>query len=412
MPGVDRAYCEALDRDDPLSWLRDRFYIDDDVIYLAGNSLGRAPRDAAAAMERAIREQWGRGLVRGWTDSGWMDMPQRTGAAIASLIGAHDDEVVVGDSTSVCLFKLLTAALMARPQRRVVLTEEENFPSDLYLASGVTELLGGRELRRVPRDELTAAMDGDTAVVTLTHVDFRTAYVHDMQLVNDAAHDAGALALWDLSHSAGAVSVDVGATGTDLAVGCGYKYLNGGPGAPAYMFIRRALHDTLANPIQGWLGHDSPFSFEPEYRPASGMRRWISGTPSVLGLTTLGVAVELLAQAGAEALAAKSRRLTDVFIELVDEQLGGCGFEVLSPPDAERRGAQVSLRHPVAYGVVRSLIEHGVVGDFRAPDVCRFGLAPAYTRFVDAWAAVQRVRAVLDSGAHRDQRFAERDFVT
>ncbi|MFN2582033.1 MAG: aminotransferase class V-fold PLP-dependent enzyme, partial [Candidatus Dormibacteria bacterium] len=254
---IDRATCESLDERDPLRDFRELFDVDDDIVYLDGNSLGRPPRAARERIDAVVGDEWARGLVRSWTDAGWMDAPLRTGACIARVIGAHPDEVVVGDSTSVCLFKLMTAALRARPQRPVVVTEDENFPTDLYVAGAVTQVLEGRQLRHVPRRNLGDAIDDDTALVTLTHIDFRSGDAHDLVSMTRAAHAHGALMLWDLSHSAGAVTVDIDDADADLAVGCGYKYLNGGPGAPAYMFVRRDLQTSLSNPMPGWLGHET-----------------------------------------------------------------------------------------------------------------------------------------------------------
>ena len=401
MTGIDRAACEALDRDDPLRHVRDEFDVDDDVVYLDGNSLGRPPRATAGRVNEVLRSEWSRGLIRGWTESGWMESPLRAGAAIAPLIGAGAGEVVVGDSTSVCLFKVLAAALQARPDRAVILTEEENFPTDLYIAGGIARLRPGCEVRRVPRARLPTAVDHSVAVLYLTHVDFRTAYVHDMQSLTAAAHAAGALTVWDLSHSAAAVDVDLHACNVDLAAGCTYKYLNSGPGAPAYIFVARALQEHLHNPIPGWLGHEDPFSFSPDYRPAQGIRRWITGTPSVAANAAVEIAATILAQAGPKQLATKARQLTTLFIDLVDAHLAGRGFDVMSPRDATQRGAQVSLSHKHAETIMHALADHQVIGDLRPPDLCRFGFAPAYTRFVDVWDAVERIRDVVDAVAPR-----------
>jgi len=409
---IDRALCRRLDDDDPLAAFRQRFDVDDDIVYLDGNSLGRLPRTTGARVSELVAHEWGRGLVRGWVDSAWMDSPHRVGAKLARLLGAGDDEVLVADSTSVCLFKLLGAALRARPERRVVLTEHDNFPTDLYVAGGVESLLAGREVRRVARSELHAALDDRVAVLLLTHVDFRTGEQHDMRAMTNAAHDAGALTIWDLSHSAGAVWLDLHAAGADLATGCGYKYLSGGPGAPAYLFVNSGLQAQLQNPIPGWLGHASPFTFEDTYRPAPGMRAWMTGSPSVIAIAALEQAIDVFLDADLRQLAEKSQRLTELFIRLADARLTRFAFEVATPRDPTRRGAQVSLRHRLGYPIVRALIDRGVIGDFRDPDLCRFGLAPLYTRYVDVWDAVERIVDVFDTGAHLRPEYAERGYIT
>ncbi len=410
---VDRAYCEALDRDDPLAAFRDRFAVADDLIYLDGNSLGRLPRDTVTRVARLVGDEWGRGLVRSWTDAEWMHSPLRVGDKIARLIGAHAGEVLITDTTSVDLFKLVAAVLWARPQRPVILTEHGNFPTDLYVAEGVRALLGGDvSVRRVARDQLAAALDPQVGVLALTHVDFRTGEMHDMRLLNDAAHAAGALALWDLSHSAGAVPLDLHGAHADVATGCGYKYLNGGPGAPAYIYVDTELQSELRNPIQGWLGHEDPFTFDSEYRPARGIRSWMSGSPPVIAIAALEVAVDMFLEADMARAGAKAATLTDLFIHLADARLARFGFAVASPRAASRRGAQVSLTHREGYAVVRALIDRGVVGDFRAPDLCRFGFAPLYTRHVDVWDAVERIAAVMEEGAHQGPEYAERAYIT
>ncbi|TMB86320.1 MAG: aminotransferase class V-fold PLP-dependent enzyme [Chloroflexi bacterium] len=378
-----------MDAADPLAAFRDRFVIDDDVIYLDGNSLGRLPRATPPRIAELVAQEWGR------------------------VIGAAPGEVLVTDTTSVDLFKLLGAVLQAEPRRRVLLTEQQNFPTDLYVADGLTRLLAsGHKVRAVPRDALRDALDADVAVLTLTHVDFRTAEVHDMAALTAAAHDAGARVVWDLSHSCGAIPVDVSSAGVDLATGCGYKYLNGGPGAPAYLFVSRRLQEQLGNPIQGWLGHESPFTFVSAYRPAAGIRRWMSGSPPVIGIAALEVAIEMFLEADMRRVGAKASQLTELFIRLADARLTRHGFEVASPRDAARRGAQVSLRHPDGYAVIRALIDHKVIGDFRTPDLCRFGFAPLYTRFVDVWDAAERIVSVIESGEHRRAEYAERAFIT
>jgi kynureninase len=403
---IDRNSCAELDARDPLATFRDRFLNDGETIYLDGNSMGRLPRAALRRLQEMAEHEWGTILVRGWTESGWMESPLRVGDRIGALIGASPGEVLVADTTSVGLFRLMTSVLRARPQRRVLVTESSNFPTDLYIAGGVADLLGC-EVRAVERGELREALDGDTALLMLTEVDFRTGERHDMGALTEAAHAAGALVLWDLSHSAGAVEIKLNHHGVDLAVGCGYKYLNGGPGSPAYLYVATALQDELRNPIQGWLGHDNPFLFSAEYRRAPGMRGWMSGSPPVLAIGALAVGVELQLEAGAHAVGEKAALLTEVFLRLAHARLDALGFEVATPASSERRGAQVSLRHPDGLAIVRAAGDRGVVGDFRPPNLCRFGLAPLYTRFVDLWDAVERIADVVESGTSRLPKYQQ-----
>jgi kynureninase len=403
---LDRNACAALDGQDPLAEFRDRFLSDGTTIYLDGNSMGRLPKAALPRLQEMAEHEWGTILVRGWTESGWMESPLRVGDRIAQVVGASPGEVLVADTTSVGLFRLMTSVLRARPQRRVIVTEWSNFPTDLYIAQGVAELVGC-EVRAVERDSLRDALDSDTALLMLTEVDFRTGARHDMGALTEAAHAAGALVLWDLSHSAGAVEIQLNHHHVDLAVGCGYKYLNGGPGSPAFLHVATALQEELHNPIQGWLGHDNPFLFDSEYRRASGIRGWMSGSPPVLAIGALAVGIDLQLEAGAPAVGAKAGLLTEVFMRLARSRLGPLGFEVATPAEAERRGAQVSLRHTDGLAIVRAVGDRGVVGDFRPPDLCRFGLAPLYTRFVDLWDAVERIADVVESGTNRLAQYRE-----
>jgi kynureninase len=408
---------EALamrDRADPLAAFRDRFDLPDGVVYLDGNSLGALPRATAGAVEAVVRAQWGRDLIASWNAHDWIGLPQRVAATLAPLLGAAAHEVAVCDTISVNLLKLLAAAAALRPERRVIVSERANFPTDLYVAQGLIGLLGERlALRLVERpDELPAALGADTAVLMLTHVDYRTGRVHDMARVTAAAHERGALALWDLAHSAGALPVDLRAARADLAVGCGYKYLNGGPGAPAFLFVAERHQAAARQPIAGWMGHARPFAFLPEYEPAPGIDRFLAGTPPILSLEALRVGVELMAEAGMAAVRAKSMALGDAFLELVDERLAGHGLTVACPREAELRGSQVSLAHEHGYAIVQALIARGVIGDFRAPDILRFGFAPLYNRHTDVWDAVDALAAVMAEGVWREPRFQQRARVT
>lgn len=408
---LDRPGCEAMDDADPLRDVRQRFVIPDGLVYLDGNSLGALPRTTPARVETVVEEQWGRGLVRSWLDAGWMEAPRRVGDKIARLVGAAEGEVIVAESTSVCLFKLVCAALRMRPGRTIVLTEEENFHSDLYVAAAAADLCGAT-VRAVARERLAGELSDGTALLLLTHVDYRTGFMHDMAQMSRAAHDAGALAVWDLSHSTGAVPLHLNADGADMATGCGYKYLNGGPGAPAFLHVRAGLQGELRNPVPGWLGHADPFAFEPLFRPAPGLASLITGSPHILQLAALESGVDLWLTIDFEAVRAKSIALTELFIALVEDRCGGSGLGLASPRDAARRGSQVSLTHPDGYGIVRALIDRDVVGDFRTPDTCRFGFTPLYTRFVDVWDAVEALRQVLAEDAHRDPRYRTRAAIT
>ncbi len=409
----DRAEAEALDAADELAALRQHFVVPEGVIYLDGNSLGPLPRTLPKRLATVVAKEWGEGLITSWNRHGWIDAPLRVGDAIAPLLGAHPGEVVVADSVSVNLFKLLAAALALRSGRSVILTERENFPTDLYVAQGLVDLLGGRaRLHMVERGQLEAALDGQVAVLALSHVDFRTGEMHELESMTAAAHRAGALVLWDLSHSAGAVPVDLAGADADLAVGCGYKYLNGGPGAPAFAYVARRLHDQLVSPIRGWMGHAAPFEFSTEYRPAPGVVRLLAGTPPILSVVALAEGVATVAAAGIEQLRRKSVTLTELFIGLLERECGAWGFELASPRSPARRGSQVAWRHPHAFAIVQALIRRGVIGDFRAPDLLRFGFAPAYLRFQDVWDAVQHLRTVMEEGAWRAPEFAVRGKVT
>jgi len=398
-----QAQARAADAADPLRVFRDRFALPDGVIYLDGNSLGPLPRATRGRLDAALRGEWGDGLIRSWNDADWIAAPARIGGKIARLIGAAANEVVAADSTSVNLFKLLSAAVRARPGRGVILTEAGNFPTDLYIAQGVAESIPGAEVRALPREEVFDAIDSDVAVVMLTHVHYKTAARWDMAEITARAHAAGALMLWDLSHSAGAVAVDLRACDADLAVGCGYKYLNGGPGAPAFLFVAQPLQDGLSSPLSGWMGHASAFDFSDDYQPADGIQRFLCGTPPVLGLTALEVGVDIALEADMADLARKSAALWNLFAARIDVRLAGYGFELISPRDPAARGSHISLSHPEGYRIMQALIARGVIGDFRDPDVLRFGLTPLYLGHEDVWRAVEILHSVMRDEAWRKQ---------
>lgn len=402
---TDQSYAAHLDQTDPLARFRDEFVIaDPDLIYLDGNSLGRMPKRTAARLRDAIETEWGERLIRGWGE-GWFTAPQRIGGKIAKLIGAQADEVVVTDSTSVNFFKLVMAALEARPGRRRIVTDDLNFPSDVYLLQGALKLAGPEyklEMVRsgdglmVAEEALAEAMDEDTALVTLTHTAFKSGYIYDMRAVTEMAHRAGALMLWDLSHSAGAMPVVLDDLGVDLAVGCTYKYLNGGPGAPAYLYVRRDLQDKLLNPIWGWFGQKGQFDMTLDYQPGPGLQRFLVGTPMMLSLAAVEPSVDLLLEAGMDRLRAKSVRQTEYLIALWEALLQPLGVKLNSPRDPSRRGSHVSLGHAEGLRIDRALIEEmNVIPDFRYPDNIRLGIAPLYTTFAEIHEAVMRLQKVI-----------------
>jgi kynureninase len=399
----DRRTATALDAADPLRAFHERFVVaPDDLIYLDGNSLGRLPRETPARVADVVSSEWGERLIRGWSE-GWMELPLTIGDRLgAELLGAAPGQVVVADSTTVCFYKLAYAALAARPDRREIVTDRNNFPTDRYVLESLASERGMviRWIDAEPSggptvEQVAEAVGKNTAVVTFTHVDYRSAYILDMAAISAVAHDAGALALWDLSHSAGAVPVALDADGADLAVGCTYKYLNGGPGAPAYVYVRREHQGQLRQPIWGWVGRRDPFEMEQGYIPADGIAAMLSGTPPILGLTAASVGIDLVIEAGIEAIRAKSVALTRYAIELIDEWLTSLGASVGSPRADERRGSHVALVHPEARALSQRLIDAGVIVDFRTPDVIRLGLSPLTTRFVDVHDGLERLRGML-----------------
>jgi kynureninase len=408
---LTRAALQALDRNDTLAPFRDEFDLPPDVIYLDGNSLGPLPKATPGRVAQVIAHEWGQSLVRAWNAHDWIGLPLRVGEKIGRIIGAEPGSTLVADSTSVNLFKLLAAALEARPTRRIILTEAGNFPTDLYMAQGLAALLRrGHEVRAVA--DPVAALNDDVAVLMLTHVNYRSGAMHDMATVTSAAHAVGALTLWDLSHSTGAVPLQLAKDGADFAVGCGYKYLNGGPGAPAFLSVAPRLQTDLQLPLTGWLGHANPFAFAPDYRPAQGIGRGMVGTPPILNLAALEVGIDQMLRVPTDALHKKSQQLIDLFITLVEQECAEHGFRLLTPRDATRRGSQVAFAHPDGYAIMQTLIARGVIGDFRTPDVMRFGLAPLYVRHVDVWDALTVLSEVMRTNAWRDPSLAERRAVT
>jgi kynureninase len=440
---LSRADCAALDAADPLRELRALFTIPEGVNYLDGNSLGVMPAAAPARAAQVVQQEWGEGLIRSWNSAGWITLPQRVGDKIGRLVGARPGELVVADSTSVNLFKALSAAIAIaredRPGRRVILSERSNFPTDLYIAQSLARQ-HGFELELAASDQIAARLDDRVAVLMLTQVNYRTGAVHDMAALTAQAHRVGALALWDLAHSAGAIPVDLNGADADLAVGCGYKYLNGGPGAPAFVWVHPRHAGRFWQPLSGWMGHASPFTFDTAYRPAEGVSRYLCGTPSVIGLSVLECGVDTVLAAeplgGMAALREKSLALTDLFLAQVEARCAGHGLRSVTPADRQRRGSQVSLACPgvSGYAVMQALIERGVIGDFRAgdgagvdpalpgepnpgplvhePDLLRFGFTPLYTRFVDVFDAVTVLAEILATEQWRQARFNQKAAVT
>ena len=400
-----RQDCLDQDAGDPLGRVRDRFSLPEGVIYLDGNSLGALPTAAAHAVRDAVENQWGCDLIASWNKHGWIGLPQKTGGKIARLIGAGADEVVAADSVSVNLFKLAAAAVAASHGRRVVVTEAGDFPTDLYILQGLAALMPDIELRVAERGGVAAALDDQVAVVLLSHVHYRSGAVRDMAGLNAAIHATGALGLWDLSHSAGVLDVDLNRDGADMAAGCGYKYLNGGPGAPAYVFVAKRHQAALRNPLSGWMGHARPFDFVDDYAPAPGIDRWLCGTPPILSLTALDTALDAFDGVKMPEAREKAGALGDLFIERVEARCAGKGLTLASPCAAGLRGGQVSFHHPHGWAVMQNLIARGIIGDFRSPDVIRFGFAPLYVRRVDVWDAVEVLGEILDSGTWRDARY-------
>ncbi len=426
---ITRDACAAQDTSDPLAPLRRQFDLDDAdarrIVYLDGNSLGVLPRTTSQRVRDVVEREWGAGLIRSWNNAGWMTLSQRIGNKIARLVGAGADEVIVADSTSLNLFKVLSAAAaIARrgsSARSRIVSERSSFPTDLYIANAVAQV-HGLEVTLADDRDITRQLDEGVAILLLTHVHYRSGRIHAMREITKAAHDAGALVVWDLSHSAGAMSIRLAEDAADFAVGCGYKYLNGGPGAPAFawahpMHIAWMDQEGWESPVPGWLGHADPFGFTADYQPAPGMRRFLCGTPPILSLAALECGVDTVLAVegcgGLGALRAKSVALTELFVELVESRCAGHDLALASPRNPVERGSHVSFAHPTGgYGIVQALIARGIIGDFRSPDILRFGFAPLYTRFVDVWDAVDQLVQVLETSEWRDDRFNVRSIVT
>ncbi|HEY5103825.1 MAG TPA: kynureninase [Acidimicrobiales bacterium] len=407
-----REECEALDSADVLASLRSEFLLNDDEIYLDGNSLGPVSRAVSTRVNEVLSGEWAKGLVRSWNSAGWMAMPTRLGDRLAPLIGAQSGEVLVADTLTFMLAKLIGGALDQRRDRHVVLTDVANFHSDLYIVEAMAKRAGRPvTVKAIDRTTLDSELSDDVALVMLTHVDFRSGEALDLKGITTKVHDAGALMLWDFAHSAGAVPLDVTDANVDFAAGCGYKYLNAGPGAPAFLYVRKSWQGVLENPLPGWLGHARPFDFELSYEPAKGMQAFVTSSPSIIALAAFDGALDVWDRATMQQVRAKSLAMTDLFIELIESRLPDV-FEIATPREHAKRGSQVALRHPEAYGIIQALIERGVIGDFRDPDIARFGFTPLYLRFVDVYDAVEIIADVINSGAFLDDKFEVRNAVT
>ncbi|MGZ6039662.1 MAG: kynureninase [Phenylobacterium sp.] len=410
---MTRDDAQALDAADPLRVLKEAFALPAGVIYLDGNSLGPPPLSVHERMAEVTRREWGEGLVRSWNTADWIGAPLRVGGKIAQLIGAKASEVTVADSTTINLFKLAAEALSLRPGRTTILSEAGNFPTDLYALQGLEALLQGRaRLKAVPPGDLVAAIDEDTACVVLTQVHYKTSRRWDLNAVTAAAHAKGALMLWDLCHSAGAIAVDLNGANADLAVGCSYKYLNGGPGAPAFLFVAERHQSAVTSPLTGWMGHAAPFAFEDGYRAASDIRGQITGTPPILGLAALEAGVDLQLRADPALVEAKGLALAELFIAEVEARAADPALVLTGPRAAAGRGLHVSFAHPEGYALVQAMMARGIVGDFRAPDIARFGFSPLFLSFAQVWDAAHQMADVLASRGWDRPEFRTRAAVT
>jgi kynureninase len=409
-----RSDAAALDAVDPLARHRQQFVLPENEIYLDGNSLGVLPKGVKEAVIHSIDHEWGTRLIRSWNEADWFDSPARVGALIAPIIGAHTDEVVACDALSLNVFKCLTAALRLRPGRRTIVSEVGNFPSDSYIVHGVAELFGAKVVDVEAADIPAAivAAGSDLAAVELTHVNYKTGAVYDMRALTALTHEHGGVTVWDLAHSAGALDVHLNDANADFAAGCGYKYLNGGPGAPGFAFVARRHHPQLSQPITGWFAHKAPFDFTHNFEPIEGIRRMLIGTTPMLSMIALEASMKMWADVDMAALRRKSMAMGDYFIQLVDERLSSYNFGIASPRTAAQRGSQVSLTHEHGYAIMQALIARGVIGDFRAPDILRFGFTPLYVGFVELWDAVDALVNIMETNAWNTPEFTTRKAVT
>ncbi|MCW8091207.1 kynureninase [Alteromonas ponticola] len=405
---------QRLDANDPLAHKRKEFILPNDTIYLDGNSLGALTYASAERLKTVVHHQWGQDLIGGWNCHDWIGLPQRTGEKIAPLLGAERGQVVVCDSVSVNLYKVLITALNMRPDRGKVLSEQGNFPTDLYMAQGIQALLGEDrcQLLSVPSDHLEQALDDDIAVLMLTHINFRSGRIHDMQRLTQLAHDKGILVVWDLAHSAGAVPLELDKWEVDFAVGCGYKYLNGGPGAPAFIYAAHRHHSKVSQPLSGWMGHANPFAFSDDYQAAQGIKQFLTGTPSILALAALDAALIVFDDVDMQQLRDKSIKLAELFLELKNEHPTLNELTLASPADSQDRGSQLSFSHPHAHAICQALIDAGVIPDFRAPDIVRFGFTPLYLRYAEIGQAIERLNEIMKDKRYLNAKYQQKKTVT
>lgn len=403
-----------LDKQDPLSKYREEFFLPKNTIYFDGNSLGPVPKKTIKNLNKTINEEWGKDLINSWNKANWINLPQTLGDKIAPLLGAKSGEVVVVDSTSLNLFKVLTSALRLNKNRKKIVSESTNFPSDLYILEGVNGMLNNHYECQLIDDDINFEkyIDSSTAVVMLSHINYKTGRISDMKKITDYAHQQGALVVWDLSHSVGVIPMDLHNIGVDFAVGCTYKHLNGGPGAPGFLYVHSDLIEIVSQPLSGWLGHSDPFAFEAKYTPANNINKFICGTPSILSYKAVESALDIFDEISLEQVREKSIQLSELFIKLIKQECGDFGFELFSPIDAALRGSQISYKHENAYPIMQSLISRGIIGDYREPNILRFGISPLYMRYEDVWSAIICLKNIMQSNEWDSSNFKIRNYVT
>ena len=404
-----------LDTLDPIKKAREEFSLPKDVIYFDGNSLGPLPKNTIKSLDSVIQREWGDGLVRSWNDENWINLPRSLGNQIAPLIGANEGEVIVVDSTSVNLFKVLSSALLLNKNRKVIVSESGNFPSDLYILEGVNNMFGEsyeRCLMDEGDEEIEKYIDSSTAVVVLSHINYKTGRITDIKKITTFAHEKGALVVWDISHSVGVLPMNLHDLGVDFAVGCTYKHLNGGPGAPGFLFVHSSLIEKVSQPLTGWLGHIKPFDFEVEYKPANDINKFICGTPPIIAYKAIESGLEIFKDLSIIEIREKSTKLSEMFIQLMKQECSEFGFTLFSPKNSEHRGSQISFLHENAYSIIQALISHGIIGDYREPNVMRFGISPLYMRFEDVWNAITCLREIMQTGEWQSEKFKNKNYVT
>ena len=404
-----------LDTLDPIKKAREEFSLPKDVIYFDGNSLGPLPKNTIKSLDSVIQREWGDGLVRSWNDEKWINLPRNLGNQIAPLIGANEGEVIVVDSTSVNLFKVLSSALMLNKNRKVIVSEAANFPSDLYILEGVNNMFGEsyeRCLIDEGDDEIEKYIDSSTAVVVLSHINYKTGRITDIKKITTFAHEKGALVVWDISHSVGVFPMNLHDLGVDFAVGCTYKHLNGGPGAPGFLFVHSSLIEKVSQPLTGWLGHIKPFDFEVEYKPANDINKFICGTPPIIAYKAIESGLEIFKDLSIIEIREKSIKLSEMFIQLIQQECTEFCFMLFSPKNSEQRGSQISFLHENAYSIIQALISHGIIGDYREPNIMRFGISPLYMRFEDVWNAITCLREIMQTGEWQSEKFKNKNYVT